>query len=199
MRFPTTWLIALAIGFAASTSEALPILALDLDPMTAGVQSSVEVDLGAVIDVDIVVSNVEPSAPLNAFEMDVAFDGGVVAARSVSAGDFLLPPVFEVQLAAGASQVDVALASLVFAGATGEGILARFQLEAVGVGVSVLAFQNVILSEPLGIAIRPESLLSAGIRVRQASAPIPEPTSALLFGAGCLVAFSSFGVRKTHA
>jgi len=199
MKFLNLWLIALMVAFAASRSDALPILALDLDPTTVGIQSSVDVELGDLIDVDIVISNVDPIASLNAFELDVAFDGSVVAGQSVSAGNFLLSPVFEVQLAAGASQVDVALASLVLAGATGSGTLAQFQLEAVGIGTSTLAFENVILSAPLGVPIQPERLLSGEIRVQRASAPIPEPASVLLFGAGSLVAFSRVGRRKVGA
>ena len=86
---------------SAASANALPFLAVDVDSQTAGVQSSIEVAVGDLVHVDIVISGVEVTAPLNAFELDVLFIGSSAVGVSASAGSFLLSPVLEIQIAAG--------------------------------------------------------------------------------------------------
>ena len=187
IKCPFTLAISAFLALSASSARALPILELDVDPTRGGIQSSVEVAMGDLVRVDIVISSVDAIAPLNAFELDVVFGGTSVVGSSVSAGSFLLSPVLEIQLATGVSQVDVALASLLPAGASGSGVLASFEVRASELGLTSLDFENVILSAPFGIQVLPEAIRPGEIRVTGGTAPIPEPSAALLFAVGTMV------------
>ena len=58
------------IGLLLSTAivHALPIVSVDTDPITPGIQSSFTVGLGDIFSVDIFISDVEAGTPLNGFE-----------------------------------------------------------------------------------------------------------------------------------
>ena len=61
-----------------------------------GIQANGIVSSGFV-EVDIMVSDVDASAPLNAFSVNLLFDPSVLTAVSVVDGGFLLSPVFVVK------------------------------------------------------------------------------------------------------
>ena len=79
MRFQK--LLAALIGtsilaLASAGALAAPIVSVDADPGTAGIQSSVTVLQGTSFQVDIVISGVDAAMPLNAFDFDLFFDPG---------------------------------------------------------------------------------------------------------------------------
>ncbi len=172
----------------ASGASAAPIVEIDLDPTTPGVQSSLDVELGTFADIDVVISMVEPGAPLNGFELDVLYDPTIVSGTAATSGSFLLAPNFEIQAIAGPAMTEVAQVTLLPLGAVGSGALASFRVSTLAIGSTSVVLSNVILSAPFGVRIDPDAIRGGTLRVIEAGAPIPEPTAALLFGAGLVVA-----------
>jgi len=170
-------------------ARSAPILAVDVDPGSAGIQSTRTVAPGALVPVDIVIAGVESDASLNGFELDVDFVSSVLSATSVVDGGFLLPVRFAVELNLAAPDVNFAEVTLGGGGAVGDGVLARITFEAIGLGTSALTLNDVILSS----VIRPGVVVTlpiAGIHhasVRVVESVIPEPTAALLFATGGVV------------
>lgn len=177
----------LCSGLWAMPAIALPIVSIDTDPGSSGVQSSTTVDLNAIFVVDIVISDVQSPSSLNGFEFDLLFDPSVVQALDVVGGTFLLPSVFTIQEIIGGVRVEFAEVSLGPFGATGSGVLASVELRGFAEGTSLLSLENVLLAQPFGIPLPVGEIRGGQASVAQAGTPIPEPTGALLFTAGALV------------
>ncbi len=183
-----------------ASAGALPLVAVDADPLTAGVQPSASVSQGASFDVDLFVDL--GAEPLNGFQFTLEFDPTVLAALDVVDGGFLLDPVFEVEKQVGALSVSFAEATLLPAGATGSGVLATLSFEALAAGSSALDLvvsndptETLILSAPFGAPIcgvpggRACDVSDGSITVvGDGSTPIPEPRAALLFLLGFAIA-----------
>jgi len=179
---PILSLIVLALCLASS-AHSIPIVSVDMDPSTAGIQNQRTVTAGDTFDVDIVIADVIPPDPLTGFEVELRFDGALLRALSAATGDFLPTPTFELENTISASTVSLASISTVLSGALGGGTLATISFQATAPGYADLLLGNIILSAPFGVAI-PYTLQPARISV----AAIPEPHAAVLFAAGLLVA-----------
>jgi len=189
MRNPLTLAVVLLLtvgGFRAA--QAAPIVAVDTDPGTPGVQSSSDLFDIASFSVDIVISGVEASAPLQGFEFDLDFDPVLLVAVSVVDGGFLLAPTFVVQNDIGVMSVEFAELTLLPAGASGSGVLATIGFDVIGDGTSALDLNDVVLAAPFGVPIATAGIFDGAVSVGKN--PIPEPTADLLFGVGLIcVAF----------
>lgn len=205
MRKTWIWLGMLAmeaLAAAPRTAWSAPLLGVDLDPATPGVQSSIELAPGASFDVDIVISGVDAASSLSGFELDLDFTSSVVLATSVADGGFLLATVLTVQSDLAAPDVEFAEVTLGLGGATGSGVLARVAFQAVGIGTSALSLSDVILTHVVrpGVveAVSIGGLSSASVRVvAPGSAAVPEPAGALLFATG--TAFVAAALRRPRA
>ncbi len=193
-----TLLLIPALALAAGTARALPVVAVDLDPATTGVQDTLTLAAPAQFSVDIVVSGVDPVTPLNAFELDLDFAPAVLRALSVSSGGFLRAPTIEVENDVGTTSVGFAEATLLPTGASGAGVLASVLFETVGGGTSALDLNDVILSAPFGVPIPTAAVRDGKVAVTGAGPePIPEPSAAALFALGSvLVAHRLAGRRR---
>lgn len=181
-RMLTAALVAVsALLFVSAAAQALPIVSVDADPNTAGIQSTINIQNGDSFDVDIVISGVDAASPLNGFEFDLFFDPVRLAATGVVDGGFLSAPVISIQNVIGAMSVEFAEVSLGAIGASGSGTLATISFVAQGAGDSLLDLQNVLLSAPFGVQI-------AGAVNDGSVGVVPEPTGAMLFAVGFLVA-----------
>ena len=165
----------------AAPALALPVVSVDMDPGTAGIQSSLDITLGNPFSVDIVVTDV---VNLQGFELDVVFDASVLTATGATVGDFLSAPVFTVQNSVGVMTVEVAALTLGVTGTSGSGVLATIGFDTAGTGTSTLDLTNVILAAPFGIEIFPEAIEDGSVTVREGGdmgGAIPEPTGAVTF------------------
>lgn len=185
-----SWSLALVatvfIVFQPLRADAI-VISVDLDPGTAGVQSDLTVAPGNSFFVDIFVSGVPVATPLNAFEFDLDFNSSVVSAVSVVSGGFLLAPVIVSENNVAPPDVNFAAATLLPAGASGDGVLAQVAFNAAAGGMSALTLNDVNLSRPFGIPITGFTLSNGSITV------VSEPATLLLFGAGLL---ALVGVRR---
>jgi hypothetical protein len=166
---------------AASAAVALPIVAVDLDPSTPGIQDSLSVQPFDSFVADIVVVGVEEGSPLNGFEFDLDFEPAGGSPQSVVNGGFLLDPVMIVQQVLGSIRVEFAEVSIGPAGAFGDGILAKITFNTFGPGEALLDLNNVILSAPFGVSIPIANVADASISV------VPEPGTLPLLALGLLL------------
>jgi hypothetical protein len=164
----------------AAPAPALPVVALDVDPSTPGLQSHREIAPGSAFDVSIVISTVDD---LHGFELDLGFDGLALSATSVMDGgalgamamvlaqDLVPPEVGLTVLRIGGVGVDLGDDSVL---AT-VGFQAGFQP-----GLYDLDLNDVLLTAPGGAPIATEGLLDAAVTV------VPEPEVGLIVGRGLL-------------
>lgn len=192
IRLSVVILLVLVVGGAGAV-QASPIVSVDTDPSTAGIQSASDLSDVTSFSIDIVISDVDPTAPLNAFEFDLDFDPALLMAVSVIDGGFLLDPIFVVQSNTGIMSVEFAEVTLLPAGASGSGILATIAFDVIGDGTSVLDLNDVVLSAPFGVQIATAGIFDGTVSV--GGNPIPEPSAALLFGIGLVCVASDLSRR----
>lgn len=192
IRLSVVILLVLVVGGAGAV-QASPIVSVDTDPSTAGIQSASDLSGVTSFSIDIVISDVDPTAPLNAFEFDLDFDPALLTAVSVIDGGFLLDPIFVVQSNTGIMSVEFAEVTLLPAGVSGSGILATIAFDVIGDGTSVLDLNDVLLSAPFGVPIATAGIFDGTVRV--GGNPIPEPSAALLFGIGLVCVASDLSRR----
>ena len=187
MNLLRTYLTLCTLALAIGTAHAVPLVSVDLDPGTPGVQSTASVINGGSFTVDIVIEGVEAAAPLNAFEFDLLFDNTLLAATSVAEGGFLLEPkiVLETLIDNTTGAVGLAAVTLLPAGAEGGGVLGSIVFDTLAAGTSVLDLDNVLLSAPFGIPIEFAGLQDGSIDITP-SAAAPEPLVPVLLGGGLL-------------
>jgi hypothetical protein len=174
---------ALSMLSPAAAALAAPVLSIDADTTLAGVQASRVVTVGNVFEVDLLISDVSAASPLQSFQIMLSMTGGSLAALDALDGSFLEPPVFTLQEVLGATSIQFAQISADPTGASGAGVLARFQFQALAPGVTSLGLPTALLSAPFGVPIAVGEIRGARIE-----AAIPEPTAALLFALGLLIA-----------
>ncbi len=179
-----------------STLTAAPIVALDLDPSTSGIQTTLSTNIGDVFTIDVVVENLAANELLRGFEIDVDFDIALFNSMDVVDGGFLLvgSGLFEIENDLFSPDVNFAETTLgVFGqGATGSGILASITFEAIASGSSALDLNDVILA-----ILDPASNLVTGVspslsnigdgEVTVSAVPLPGALGFMLFGLASLV------------
>ena len=181
-------LAALSVAFGAGSSSAAPILALDFDPLLPGVQSTATVRPGESLVVEIRIAEVEATAPLNAFELDLVFDPSVATSVSAAIGPFLVLPMTEIENVLGPDEIGLAAVTIGPGAAFGGGLLGVVVFEGVAVGAAALSLDNVVLSSPFGVPIEGATLQGGTLHV------VPEPTTTLLLGLG--VALLAVSTRR---
>jgi hypothetical protein len=178
-----------------STLTAAPIVALDLDPSTTGIQTSLSTNIGDVFTIDVVV-NLAANELLRGFEIDVDFDNALFNPKDVVDGGFLLvgSGLFEIEKDLFSPDVNFAETTLgVFGqGATGSGVLASITFEAIASGSSALDLNDVILA-----ILDPTTNLITGVfpllsnigdgEVTVSAVPLPGALGFMLFGLASLV------------
>ena len=166
--------------------HAAPVIELDVDPTTPGTQSTTTVTTGDVFSVDVLISSVEETDPLNGFQLTALFDAIVVNALNVIDGGFLPSPLVTlVDIDNAVGTVEFAAASLGVVSAFGDGVLAQIDFLATGTGASSLALSDVLLSGPFGVAIDIAAISGATVNVT-ADGSVPEPPVTALLGLGAL-------------
>ena len=181
----------LVVSGLTSAARAIPVLSIDLDPTTAGIQDVLLVSPGGTFDIDIVISDVEADEAIQGFELDLTFSDAAIRALAITPGSFLSAPTVDLSPPLASSPVSITTLSLLPVGATGSGLLATLTFEAIGAGLDTdLGLDDVVLTAPFGLRV-PFETRGASVSV----APIPEPGAALLFGAG----FFAVGLRVRFA
>lgn len=196
MRMPT--LLAVALLAAAPAARAVPIVSVDADPTIAGIQTTRTVAKGEVFDVDIVISGIEASAPLHAYELDLDFDPAILASVALTDSGFLGTSTFTLESDLLAPDVNFAQTIVGQDGVVDDGVLLTLRLAAVEVGESALDLNDVLLSAPRGVPIEVAGVFDARIVV---SAPVPEARSLVQFLAGFAVVATALarGRKKISA
>lgn len=177
-----------SLGLAARPSLAVPILSVDVDPLTPGIQSSGSIALGVSATIDVVITDV---TDLHDFELDLDFAPAILGATMVVGGPFLPTPL-TIESDITAPDVNFAQVSLLpLTGASGSGVLASVTFDTLSGGTSFLSLNDVILAAPLGLPIflSPDDVVGGSLRV--VGTAIPEPATALLLGLGLLALASS--------
>ncbi len=174
--------ILTSVFLSAAPSWAV-LVSVDMDPGTAGVQSTRTVQVGDSIQVDIVVSDIvdDPLNPfdgLNAYEWDVDYDSNIGTATSVFSGGFLPASTVVVESDLAAPDVNFAEVHLGLGGAFGSGVLSSITFDVIGAGTTVLDLNDVLLSMPFGVAFTNVTLADGSLNA------VPEPGSILLLGSG---------------
>lgn len=177
-------IVTALLVLAAAPAAATPLVAIDVDLDTAGIQSTRDVVLGERFEVGVSIRDVEATDPLIGYEFELLFDGSVLTGLDAAPGGFLPPPSLVLDKEIGSDFVRLAEATFAPTGASGAGLLARVALEASGLGLSTLELDPLILSGRFGQAIAAE-IRAAEIRV--VAAPVPEPGAALTFALGTLL------------
>ena len=93
----TLFLVICAIILSIAINSkiyAIPIIAIDTDPLTTGLQSSLDITIGDIFTVDVLVMGIDTLNPLGAFQFDIAYDPSVFEALSVTSANSLAPPFF---------------------------------------------------------------------------------------------------------
>jgi hypothetical protein len=180
LKMKITLALVTLLGF--EQASAAPILSIDAAPGLAGTQTLGTTGLGDVFRIDVLASDIDAATPLNAFEFDLLFDPTVLVPIAVEIGGLLSSPVVIVQSELGQTAVAFAAATLGAAGASGAGLLASVSFQSAALGTSPLRLEEVLLSAPFGVRIGADRVDSAAVRV------VPEPSTALLIGAGLILA-----------
>lgn len=174
------FLCSAALFAVSGIINAAPIVAVDVDPLSPGIQTIAVLASGSSLTFDIVVTGVDASASLSAFEFDLNLDFSVLNPTNVTDGGFLSGSVFPVEADLITPDVNFSETSLGGTGASGSGILARVTVDALSIGPSILDLNNVILSAAFGTPITVASVNDANITV------VPLPSALLLFISGCI-------------
>jgi len=166
------------------------------------------VDLGTVATVDIVVSDLGGEI-VSAYDLDILYDSSIVSATGVvftsALGDELFFETLNSSILSAPGVVDFAQLSLLpddelFGLQGGDSLtVASIVFETVGVGVTDLEFVLDDVNDIKGRlgAILPIDASRGQIRVEGgATQPIPEPSAAMLFFVGGVIAVES--LRRRH-
>jgi len=164
----------------ASPAQAAPLIALDLDPGTGGIQTTISVLTGTQFTIDVVVTGVDPGNPVNGFTFDLFYNTSVLGADAVVDGGFLLPTVFVSEMNLAAPDVNFTETTLGPSGASGDGVLARVTFTAAAAGFSQLSLNDLAISNPSGQSIALAGFSGGGVTVT------PEPGTVLLLAMGLL-------------
>jgi|GEM_PF-3288631 len=174
-------------GYFAFLVGFLLLLTFHLSPALAIPTVSIgdyEVVVGETFTVDVLISGIEATQPLNAFEFDIDYDPAILTAISIADAGFLpsplgLPPLV-VESDINPPDVNYALATIGWGGGVGSGTLAAIVFQGIALGTSGLDLNDVILSAPGGVQITPISIEDGSASV------VPEPATLFLLSSGLL-------------
>lgn len=171
--------------FLASTVHAIPMLEIDVDTSTAGVQTDRIVAIGAVFDVEIRITGV---TNLFAYDIGIQHNAAVLDGTGVTEGPFLASngdPTFF--LGDDSSNPVNALATLIglVPEVSGDGVLFTIQYTALASGVSSLQFIVADLSDGQLPEPNPIEVQTNGARIRVQGVPLP--STLMLLSAGLAV------------
>lgn len=191
MFFPRLMRLSAALIFACSPAFGAPLIAIDVDPDTPGIQTDLIVSVGQAFSADVVITGVDVADSLNAFELALGFDPSVLQATSAIDGDFLLDPVFnlEAQLDNLVGEISFSSVTLAPIGASGDGVLASLGFVALASGTSVLDLNDLLLSAPFGVPIEFGEVSGGAVSVTP-EAGVPEPNILVIFALGLAVLVS---------
>ncbi len=191
MKLVLSIIVGLTLMFNVVTTFASPIVSVDMDINTNGIQSTLDVNKGDSFTVGVlvlgIIDTIDSHDGLQGFEFDVDFVPSIVSATEVKSGEIWGSSFTnEVENDTGGSDVNFAEFGLDFSTFTpveffGSGILATIDFVANNIGTSALSLSDVILSKwggvefPLGVGE------DGSVTVL---APVPEPTTLFLLGSG---------------
>ncbi len=171
---------------ATGSAIAAPVVSVDVDPFTFGIQSELQLVVGMPLTVDIVISGVDFGSPLNAFAFDLDFPPLLLDPSGVVDGGFLLPSVLPIESELTAPDVNFSATTLGPLGAVCNGILATISFDTIGVGTGTLDLNDVLLSAPFGVPIIPLSINDAMVTTMATAVPLPPTLFLFASGIGVL-------------
>ena len=190
---------AIALLAALSWSKAgiaAPIVSVDMDPTTAGVQSSLTVQQGDTFSIDIFISGVEPTLPLNGFQLMLTDGSALATAESRTLGSFIpAPPVtiappIELPFTAG-SDVLIGGTAIGFVGNSGSGVLATVDFVANAAGTTSLALSSVSLTSPPAFSIPGVTTVDGSLTIQSGPSQLSAPPALALLLLGGLATWAA--------
>lgn len=183
-------IVVAGVALLADSARAIPIVSVDADPTAPGIQDTRTVTQGESFDVDIVISGIEASAALHAYELDVAYDPAILTGLALVDSGFLGASSFTLESDVAPPDFNFAQTIVGQTGVVADGVLLTLRFSADRVGESLLDLNDVLLSAPRGVPIALAGTADARIRVE----PIPEPQAVALFLGGFAVV--AFGLTR---
>jgi len=179
MKYSVGLTAALGVLLAGRVAQALPMLSVDVDPATSGIQTSITVVVGSTFSVDVRVDDV---SGLFAYDIDVDHNPAVLDATNVTEGPFLASggtTFFSPDDSSNPVNVVATLLSVV-TGVSGSGVLYSIEYSALAPGVSTLEFTLADLADDQQTTIE-VGLSGASVTVVER---VPVPSTLLMLGIG---------------
>ncbi len=195
IRFRMAAMIAGLFLASAFSSPLWADAVLSISPLTSTVGA------GGTATFDV---NITGAVDLAAFQFDLFFDPTIVAAGSISEGNFLLnnigPDSFTFFIPGSIDNVGGSIAAtantiLGPGGATGDGTLAIFTLTGLAAGTSTISIDNIFLLDSTGATINNGPSVNGSVTVTS-NATVPEPSTKLLLLAAAFSALTLLALKK---
>lgn len=188
------WVLGVVSALLWATAEATPVVAVDLDPGTAGIQSSLSVEEGEGFVVEIVMDT--DGNEVGNFEFDLA-PGSVAGFPVVAVGidvnelfgsGFLETLIGEETLDNGFGDAAGKAGSVLGTPANGSGLLlATLTYRASAPGTAHLDLNDVFLFDALGGALSPVVDVDGQVTVTPQSVGVPVPGVLWLLVSGLMI------------
>ncbi|WP_166165896.1 cohesin domain-containing protein [Pseudomaricurvus alcaniphilus] len=180
-------LLCVLCPLLAAPASAIPILSVDADPSTAGIQAARSIEVGDSFSVDIWVSGLSPPPGLGGFDFTLLFDPSLVAATGVVSGGFFpVPLVLLTSLAPG--HVRYAEHFLLSAPPAIEGLLATVSFDALSSGNNSFIVDSSLteLTNPFAVELVFGSAAATITITNPNAGTLPTPATGLLLVLGLL-------------